>query len=213
MARHLSNINVDIAELDAFVTATLDYAILERAEVALNVRDHDLTLMLPAVAESIQRTTPDHLDIRCEISSKATRVPCDAHLMETVVRNLLYNATRYARREIRVMFFIQPDGVFNLRVDDDGPGIPEADRDRVFQSFVQLDAPGGRKVGYGLGLAIVRRIVEWHGGKVTLSRSGLGGAGFAVTWGPKVPATQSASADERRLEAALDAERSRPWSG
>jgi two-component system, OmpR family, sensor kinase len=186
LARHLNSINVDIAELDAFVTATLDYAILERAEIALNVAEHDLTLVLPAITESVRRASRDDLSVRCEITSNATRVPCDAHLMETVLRNLLYNAIRYARREIRVTFFIRPDGVYDLRVDDDGPGIPEADRERIFHSFVQLDAPGGRKVGYGLGLAIVRRVVEWHGGKVTVSRSGLGGAGFSVAWGPKL---------------------------
>jgi signal transduction histidine kinase len=111
--------------------------------------------------------------------------------METVVRNLLYNALRYARSEVHLTFFIQPDGVYNLRVDDDGPGIREADRARVFDSFVQLDDPGRRKTGYGLGLAIVKRIVEWHGGKVAITRAGLGGAGFSVTWGPKVMGDKS----------------------
>ena len=45
-----------------------------------------------------------------------------------------------------------------------------------------------RKAGYGLGLAIVKRIVEWHGGKVAVTRAGLGGAGLSVTWGPHVGA-------------------------
>lgn len=187
LARHLNHIDGDIAELDAFVTATLDYAILERAEVALNVREHDLTLILPALTESLRRTSRDDLIVRCEVSPNATRVRCDAHLMETVVRNLLYNAIRYARSEIRVTFFIRPDGVYNLRVDDDGPGIPEPDRARIFDSFVQLEDPGGgRKAGYGLGLAIVKRIVEWHGGKAVVTLSGLGGAGLSVTWGPRI---------------------------
>ncbi len=103
--------------------------------------------------------------------------------METVVRNLLYNAVRYARQEIHVMFSVLRDGTYRLSVEDDGPGIREADRDRIFDSFVQLDDPDRRKTGYGLGLAIVKRIVDWHGGKVTVFRCGLGGAGFAVTWG------------------------------
>jgi signal transduction histidine kinase len=187
LARQLNNLNVDIAELDAFVTATLDYAILERAEVALNVREHDFTQILPAVIDTLRRSSRDDIKIRCEVSPGATRVRCDAHLMETVVRNLVYNAVRYARSEVHVLFFIRPDGVYNLRVDDDGPGIPEADRVRIFDSFVQLDDPAGRKAGYGLGLAIVKRIVEWHGGKVTVTRAGLGGAGLSVTWVPEIP--------------------------
>jgi two-component system, OmpR family, sensor kinase len=184
LARQLNSLNVDIAELDAFVTATLDYAILERAEVALNVEEHDFTAILPSVVDTLRRSARENVRIRCEVSPNATRVRCDAHLMETVVRNLVYNAVRYARSEIHVMFFIRPDGMYNLRVDDDGPGIPEVDRVRIFDSFVQLDDPAERKAGYGLGLAIVKRIVEWHGGKVIVTRAGLGGAGLSVTWMP-----------------------------
>ncbi len=184
LAMHLNNINSDIAELDAFVKATLDYAILDRAEVALNIGVHDLTVMLPAIVDSIKRDARADLTFRCEVSPKATHITCDAYLMETVVRNLLYNAVRYARGLIGLTFFIRPDGVYNLRVDDDGPGIAPANRERVFDSFVQLDDPVRRKAGYGLGLAIVKRVVEWHGGKVSVSKSGLGGAGFSVTWSP-----------------------------
>jgi two-component system, OmpR family, sensor kinase len=184
LAMHLNNINGDIAELDAFVKATLDYAILDRAEVALNLGEHDLTSMLPSLVEAIKRDARADLTFRCEVSAKSTHITCDAYLMETVVRNLLYNAVRYARSQIGVTFFIRPDGVYNLRVDDDGPGIAPADRERVFDSFVQLDDPVRRKTGYGLGLAIVKRVVEWHGGKVSVSKSALGGAGFSITWSP-----------------------------
>jgi two-component system OmpR family sensor kinase len=182
LAHHLNNINVDIGELDAFVKATLDYAILERAEVALNIAEHDFTHILPAVAEAVRRTSGDDVTIRCDVADDATRVRCDAHLMETVLRNLLYNAIRYANDTIRLTFRVRPDGAYDLRVEDDGPGIPEADRVRVFDSFVQLEDPGRPRAGYGLGLAIVMRIVEWHGGNVAVSRSDLGGAAFLVTW-------------------------------
>lgn len=182
LAERLDNINADIAELNAFVAAALDYAILERAEVALNVARHDFTIVLPAITESVKRSAPPHLDIRCEVPSDATAVSCDGHLMETLVKNLLYNATRYARGEIRVRFLEQGDGFCRLRVEDDGPGIPEADRKRVFDSFVRLGEPSGSKAGHGLGLAIVKRVAEWHGGDVALSQSALGGACFDVHW-------------------------------
>jgi two-component system OmpR family sensor kinase len=191
IAKHLANINVDIGELDAFVKATLDYAILERAEVALNVASHDFTVFLPAVAESVRRVSRQGLAIRCEVAPEATRVRCDAHLMETVLRNLLYNAIRYAGSTIRVTFRVRPDGLYELSVDDDGPGIPEADRVRVFDSFVQLDDPARPKTGYGLGLAIVTRIVEWHGGTVAVARSDLGGAAFLVTWSPVIESARA----------------------
>lgn len=185
LAEHLNNIDADIAELNGFVTATLDYAILERAEVALNIAEHDFTLILPALTESVRRSAPPHLSLNCRIASAATAVSCDVHLMETVLRNLLYNAMRYAREQIQVSFDVEADGSYLLRVDDDGPGIAAADRLRVFESFVQLGAPGGaggRKAGYGLGLAIVKRVIEWHGGQATVGCSGLGGAGFVIRW-------------------------------
>jgi two-component system, OmpR family, sensor kinase len=182
LARRLDNINRDISELNTFVTAALDYAILERAEVALNLGEHDFTRLVPAVTDAVERGAPAHLDFECDVASDATRVRCDAHLMETVLRNLLNNAARFARTKVRVAFGSQAPGVYTLHVDDDGPGVPEQDRERVFGSFVQLDAPAGAKTGYGLGLTIVKRIAEWHQGTVVLSGSPLGGARFTVEW-------------------------------
>jgi signal transduction histidine kinase len=198
MAEHLDHINSDITELNGFVKAALDYAILERAEMALNVTEHDFTQMLPAVTEAVRRSAPVDLEIDCQVAAQATRVACDAHLMETVLRNLLYNAMRYARKRIRVSFQVDPSSAtgaerahghaqavtYSLRVDDDGPGIPETDRQRVFGTFVQLGEPGGNKTGYGLGLAIVKRVIEWHGGTAAVTQSPLGGASFSVQWSP-----------------------------
>lgn len=178
----LANINADIAELNAFVAAALDYAILERAEVALNIAEHDFTVVLPAITESVRRGATTNVEIRCDVATDATRVRCDAHLMETVLKNLLYNAIRYARSTVRVEFRVEAGARYQLQVEDDGPGIPEESRKRVFDSFVRLDEPGSQKAGHGLGLAIVKRVVEWHGGQVAISQSALGGACFSVRW-------------------------------
>ena len=112
ISRHLSNINTDIEELDAFVGATLDYAILERAEVALNIGRHDFSVIVPAIVEAVRRTAGDKLAIECDVPATATRVSCDIHLVETLLRNLLYNATRYARQLIRVRFAVAADGAY-----------------------------------------------------------------------------------------------------
>ena len=121
------------------------------------------------------------MTIDCEVAPDATAVSCDAHLMETAIRNVLYNAQRYARRRIQVGFCVIDD-VATLTVDDDGPGIAYADRERVFESFVRLDSTPGAKSGYGLGLAIVKRIVEWHDGSVIATDSALIGARFELRW-------------------------------
>ena len=74
-----------------------------------------------------------------------------------------------------------------LRVVDDGPGIPEQDRHRALESFVQLQQSGAKKAGFGLGLAIVKRAIEWHSGEVIISRSPLGGARISATWPAVLP--------------------------
>jgi len=138
-------------------------------------------LLLPSIADTVARDTPPELHINAIVQGDASEVRCDVHLMETVLKNLLYNASRYARRSIDVTFTCDA-GLNRLLVDDDGPGIPEADRQRVFDSFVQLDRTAGRKTGFGLGLAIVKRAIEWHGGQVSVTESPLGGARFCVVW-------------------------------
>jgi two-component system OmpR family sensor kinase len=179
--RALGHVKTDIAAINDLVAATLSYAILERADVTLNVNSHNFTALIPAIAESVAHDARPDLQISADVQSDAAAVRCDVHLIETVLRNLLYNATRYAKHSIKVAF-TSYDGVNRLLVDDDGPGIPPADRSRVFESFVQLERTAGRKTGFGLGLAIVKRAIEWHGGEVSVVESPLGGARFCVTW-------------------------------
>jgi two-component system, OmpR family, sensor kinase len=181
MQHALRHVKTDIAAINGLVAATLSYAILERADVTLNIDTHNFTALIPAICESVAGDVRSNLKISADIQVESTAVRCDVHLMETVLKNLLYNATRYARQSIRVTFSVY-DGVNQLFVDDDGPGIPAADRQRVFDTFVQLERVAGRKTGFGLGLAIVKRAVEWHGGQVSVTEAPLGGARFAVTW-------------------------------
>ena len=181
MQRSLEHVKGDIAQINDLVTATLSYAILERADVALNINAHNFTTLLPAIAESVGRDARPDLEISTHVQNDALAVRCDMHLMETVLKNLLYNAARYAKHSIDVSF-TSAGGVNRLVVDDDGPGIPEADRQRVFDSFVQLERQAGRKTGFGLGLAIVKRAVEWHGGRIWIAESPFGGARFSITW-------------------------------
>jgi len=97
-----------------------------------------------------------------------------------VVRNLVDNAQRHAQGQVAVSLRRDGDELVFV-VDDDGPGIPEADRLRVFDRFTRLDEARGRADGgAGLGLAVVRRVVEQHGGTVAIFDSPLGGARFEV---------------------------------
>jgi signal transduction histidine kinase len=95
----------------------------------------------------------------------AARVHGDEDALARVVRNLLDNAVRYARTRVEVGLHAT-DGTARLVVADDGPGIPEADRERVFDRFTRLDDARSRETGgSGLGLAIVRDVVTAHHGR------------------------------------------------
>ena len=177
----LSNIRADIVAINDLVSATLNYAILERASMSLNVGTHNFTTLVPAIAEYVRRDARPDIRMHVEVHGNTDDVVCDLHLIETVLKNLLYNAARYTKSEVHVTFTVH-DGVNQLLVDDDGPGIPAKDRQRVFDSFVQLEPIGGKKTGFGLGLAIVKRAIEWHGGEVAIVQSPLGGARISAAW-------------------------------
>ncbi|MDZ4044366.1 MAG: ATP-binding protein, partial [Rhodoglobus sp.] len=104
----------------------------------------------------------------------------DERLLSRVLRNLADNAARHARN--RVAIGVAPvGGGVELSVDDDGGGIPEQDRARVFERFVRLDEARTRDAGgSGLGLSIVAEIVRAHSGTIRVETGPAGGARFVV---------------------------------
>jgi signal transduction histidine kinase len=108
----------------------------------------------------------------------AGRIDADPEMIGRVVRNLVENARRHAGADgaVRVCSAASA-GRLRVEVDDDGPGIPPAERERVFDRFHRSDAGRARAAGgAGLGLAIARAIVEAHGGSIRATESPLGGA-------------------------------------
>ncbi|WP_317231185.1 ATP-binding protein, partial [Clavibacter sp. MX14-G9D] len=106
----------------------------------------------------------------------ACRVAGDARLLALAVRNLADNAARHAASTVSVATAAGRDGAV-LTVDDDGRGIPAAERERVLDRFVRLDEGRDRESGgSGLGLAIVRAVAEAHGGSVAVEEAPSGGA-------------------------------------
>lgn len=110
----------------------------------------------------------------------AGRVDGDEAQLQRLVRNLVDNAVHHASMVIRLSLSTEAGSV-RLVVEDDGPGIPESQRERVFERFVRLDEARARDDGgSGLGLAIVAEITTGHAGSVSISGSDLGGARFEV---------------------------------
>jgi signal transduction histidine kinase len=111
----------------------------------------------------------------------AVRVTGDADKLSQVIRNLADNAVQASRSKVRFTL-AEHDGTATVEVEDDGDGIPESERERVFERFVRLDASRTRQSGgSGLGLSIVQEVVRGHGGTVEVRDSPLGGARFVVS--------------------------------
>jgi signal transduction histidine kinase len=139
---------------------------------------HDVDLDDLALAEA-RRVARSGLAVETS-GVGAGRVRGDATSLAQVVRNLVDNAARHADTAVAVTVRETGDAV-ELLVEDDGDGIPEEHRQRVFERFVRLDEARARDAGgSGLGLAIVKEIVTAHGGTVSVSSATLGGARFLV---------------------------------
>ncbi|MFL9869303.1 ATP-binding protein [Paraburkholderia fungorum] len=119
---------------------------------------------------------------RMPVARTPTYHVCDPKLVARALLNLLRNSTRYARQAISLSAAADAAGALVLIVEDDGPGIPLAERGRVFEPFHRLDSSRDRYTGgFGLGLAIVRRVALVHGGDVRLEEAASGGARFVIT--------------------------------
>jgi signal transduction histidine kinase len=138
-----------------------------------------------ALARSPEDCGPDHAVATTVWAPVPVRAAATEAEVGLVLDNLLANARRHARSVVHVSAV--PAGRWvRLLVDDDGPGIPPADRERVFDRFTRLDATTGAS-GAGLGLALVARLVEGRGGTVRAGRSPDGGARLTVRWPAATP--------------------------
>ncbi len=132
------------------------------------------------VADEIEALGARRSDMEVTATLEPVTVAGDGARLARVVRNLLENAARYGQGRIDVTVSVR-DGEAVLWVDDDGSGVPVADRERVFERFVRLDESRSRATGgSGLGLAIVAEIVADGSGTVTVVDASGGGARFEV---------------------------------
>ena len=168
----LTSVEDAIEELDALVGELLQYVRIETSEPQFPLADVELLPMLQSVIRKNSVLYPDkHFEISDALQRKQPTILADRFGLERALGNLLNNAGQQAASKILIDAEQFSDRI-DLIIDDDGPGIAEADRERVFEPFVRLSQSG---TGTGLGLAIVRRIATLHGGKVYASVNAFGG--------------------------------------
>jgi signal transduction histidine kinase len=167
LAELLPGIRREVGRLDRTVAEFLD---LGRPR-ALQVREVDLTAL---IRQAVADEAPD-ATVETPASPKPVRVDPDE--MEKAIANLLRNARQAAPEGPVTIAWLRVHGEVEVEVRDGGPGVPEEDRERVFEYFVTE-----RAGGTGLGLGIVRSVAARHGGRVEVGDAPEGGARFVVRW-------------------------------
>ncbi|MDO4592933.1 MAG: ATP-binding protein, partial [Comamonadaceae bacterium] len=170
-----AEIQRNINELDQLVDEILLASRLESPEV--DVGSVELVDLIGLAAEECARVDAD-LDVQ---ATQAVEVPAIAKLVRRAVRNLLENARRYSHGAIRLQL-AREGNMAVIRVEDVGPGVPPAQRERIFEKFYRLPGASERSGGVGLGLSLVRSIAQRHGGSVVCEDrlDGLQGASFVL---------------------------------
>lgn len=184
-ARHkyMQSMDDDIQELDRLLDEILTYARLEHGVPALKWQLVDLNLLVEQLIQELSPLRPQIQVMRGPFSAGHSTVmlEAEARYLHRALQNLISNAMRHAEMRVWVSYWLGRQRC-RIEVDDDGPGVPESDRQRIFTPFIRLDDSRTRASGgHGLGLAIVQKIVHWHGGDIEVSGSdALGGARFTL---------------------------------
>jgi len=167
----------DVKELEQLVDEMLDYARLESTQPTLKMQRVDLSELLQNLVEKLSPLPGASIELQAATSCIYV---CDGHYLERAVQNLLVNAKRFAREKVVLILQSTPDAI-EIRVEDDGPGIAPEQRAEILKPFVRLD-PSRQKGfgGFGLGLAIVCRVLEWHKAGIEVGESASGGASFRI---------------------------------
>ncbi|NBD08363.1 HAMP domain-containing protein [Corallococcus sp. c25j21] len=187
----LADMEQDVDELDQLTEEFLTFARLHRDAPPLERERVDLTAMVTELFRQLAVFSPD---LRLQLHAEGTvEAEGSGRYLRRALGNLLRNAQRHARSEVHV--HVSRDAAHcTIAVDDDGPGIPSTERERLFLPFTRLDDSRNRKTGgHGLGLAITHRIMQAHRGQAWVTESSLGGARVALSW----PDAQAVRGDKR----------------
>ncbi|QJD57867.1 HAMP domain-containing protein [Pseudomonas sp. gcc21] len=182
--KYVEGMDADLNELDGLVDEILVYARLDQDAPELTFKRTNVPAMVDQIVSELAPLN-QQLEVRHDDHSmgRALHVEAESRYLQRAVANLVTNAMRYAKSRVLVTTQVQYERCI-IMVEDDGPGIDEDFRERIFTPFLRLDDSRTRSSGgYGLGLAIVRRIIYWHQGSARVERSTtLDGAAFILDW-------------------------------
>ena len=183
--RYLEIIGDETIKLEGLIGDLLDLARLEGGGGTMTIEDVPVRELFSRIADRHGPALRDRqIDLDVRVEPADLTVPGDAQKLEQALQNLAANAIRHTPRGGRLTLDAAVHGdVATFRVKDSGPGIPPEHLPHIFERFYKVDAARSASAmsGSGLGLSIVRAIVERHGGRVTAANAPDGGAVFEIT--------------------------------
>ncbi|EJG0937429.1 TPA: ATP-binding protein [Vibrio parahaemolyticus] len=178
--KYVNSIVEDIDEMEEMVEELLYYAKMERPETELRTESLELNSLLFDLKDKWQQETPLSITVK-DTDCKEAQIKTDPKLLKRALDNLLRNAMRYADSQI-MLEVTEDEEHCMISIHDDGNGIDEKDWPHLFEAFYSADKSRNKSTsGFGLGLAIVRQIMELQRGDVSISHSPLGGACFTLS--------------------------------
>lgn len=180
---YLDNMKADVAELETLIDELLSYARLSEENLLTNFVDMDLRGWLQ---QEVTTYAGQSIALNCSFSAnppgRLFRSSFNPDLMARAVHNIIRNGLRYARSSINVNVHAG-EHLIEIRICDDGPGIPDAMQEKIFEPFARLETSRDKSSGgYGLGLAIAARILQRHKGSIHVENCAPCGACFILRW-------------------------------
>ncbi len=177
--KYLQQIHNDVNELDELINEMLIYA-------AFDSDRPKLTFKLTRIADVVEIAASQHSQYQGTITIDNQvgdlLVECDQHFIHRALSNYIINAIKYGKDRIHIAIMVEHEECI-IRVEDNGQGVSKEFKQIIFDVFSRGDQSRNRETGgFGLGLAIVSRIMEWHHGYVEVQDSELGGAAFILAW-------------------------------
>ncbi len=170
----------DLVELEKLIDEVLTFSKLKREKPLIAIEAIGLETFFSDIEHSISPLV-DAIDVQFD-GAENINFNADRRFLTRAIENLILNALKYAHSKVEVRYTIS-DKYQHIYVSDDGPGVPEAERQFIFEPFRRVDASRCRQSGgYGLGLAIVRQIAMWHQGSAQVRESEMGGANMVFSW-------------------------------
>jgi two-component system sensor histidine kinase KdpD len=178
----LDAIEGNLARLEWSINGPLESVRLEAGAIVLHLRPLDLVRF---IRQLVDRIAPwlelKRQQVSIQVDSDLPPVLADGSLLDHVITNLLVNAIKFAPAGTTIQVRLQVvEDVMQVGVEDEGPGVPEDRRTRVFDKFYAVGA-GAASGGTGLGLYICRELVQMHGGRIWVEERCGGGSRFCFT--------------------------------